>query len=99
MIISDQKEFVFVHVYKTAGTSVTAALIKYANLRYRLVDDFYLTKNVIRLLGKVFHNREFKNKFFSPLQKHSSTKDIMNYMGEDRYNKCYKFTFVRNSWD
>lgn len=102
MIISDSKKFIFIHIYKTAGTSVSTSLIKYANFRQRVAEDFFITKNLFSalnlVLGKV--NRTKPRQWGAGLQnKHASANDIKEFMGAEKYDDYFKFAFVRNSWD
>ncbi len=54
--------FIFIHINKTAGTSITKA---------------------IKL----------------PKRRHLSAKEVIEIVGKERWEKSYKFTFVRNPWD
>lgn len=100
MIISDSKKFIFIHIYKTAGTSVAATLIKHANFMQRVSEDVFVTKKIFSalnlILGKVNITRQWGTGLGN---KHASANDIREFMGSDKYDDYFKFAFVRNSWD
>jgi hypothetical protein len=58
MIISDNKEFIFFHLYKTAGTSLSQILKKYSNPNHS--DKHYKVGDFIKIMG-----REKYDKFFT----------------------------------
>lgn len=63
---SDTLQFIFVHIYKTGGTSVEHALRQYAHL---------------------------------PNVKHQVAHKIRRNLGEEKFDKYFKFSIVRNPWD
>jgi len=88
MLLSDSKRFVFVHVQKTAGTSITAALRPYANHNKR-------TKlgSSLRLFGLPRDYRKYK------FRTHAALRDVQRRMPESLFSSYFKFAFVRNPWD
>lgn len=87
MLISEKHKFLFVHVYKTAGDSITSALLPYANSSVKLI----LHKALKRFGVVVFDPR--------PYRKHAFASEIISMMGRERYNSYFSFAFVRNPWD
>ena len=88
MIISHSKKFIFVHIQKTAGTSITRHL------------DKYITYQDLLLGGTEFGeklNKLYKERF--NLHKHSYAQKIKEIMGEDVWNDYFSFSFVRNPYD
>jgi hypothetical protein len=86
MIVNRSHGFVFVHVPKTAGTSVTALLS-----RYTRIGDAEI--------GGSSHGEEvqpFVEKRFG-LHKHSTAAEIKNVLGEE-YSTFFSFAFVRNPY-
>ena len=90
MLISDSKNFIFIHNYKVAGSSVGKALDPYSNT--------YRRKNnvVIRALQSV-HVLPGHYPFKYPF--HITARELKAKMGVGIFNSYYKFGFVRNPWD
>lgn len=87
-LISNSKQYIFVHLYKCAGTSIEKAL------------ENSLEWNDI-LLGSTSYGEEIQviyRKKFS-LTKHSNAQTIRNVVGNEVWNKYYKFSFVRHPLD
>ena len=86
MLISKKKKFIFLHIYKTAGTSISKYLEKYDD-SYNL---YYFIKS-IALRNTTLHNK------LCP--KHVNALTIKRTVGDKIYNDYFKFCFVRNPWD
>lgn len=56
------RNYVFIHINKTAGTSI------------------------VDVIGK-------------PFRKHLTVKDVINVIGQQKWDQAYKFTVIRNPWD
>jgi hypothetical protein len=88
MLISESRRFVFVHVQKTAGTSITEVLAPFA-LRptatrlNRLASD----------LGLV---RDWRRHHF---RIHAPLRQAERILPQEVFESFYKFAFVRNPWD
>lgn len=87
MLISDNKRFVFVHIAKTAGTSIRGCLEPYAMARpgklYSLLRQFDLP-------------RDYRRYRF---RRHDSLSIAERKMPARLYHSYTKFAFVRNPWD
>lgn len=88
MLFSDSKRFVFIHVQKTAGTSVGAALRPYANAEKRSKLGSFL-----RLFDFPRDYRRYK------FRTHASLRDVQRKLPAEVFNGYFKFAFVRNPWD
>ena len=99
MIISNRKKFIFVHIYKIAGTSVTSALIKYARFRERLAGEFFISRKFVSSINRLFHLHDRGNQWINGLHKHANAQEIRDYCGLSIFESYYKFAFVRNPWD
>lgn len=88
MLISDQKEFVFVHVAKTAGTSIRAALKPYSVQAPN--SKFY---SFLRLFDLPKDYRRFK------FPRHAFLSAAHRKLPPDIYQNYFKFAVVRNPWD
>ena len=87
MLISYKHKFIFVHVYKVAGTSITKALEGFCH-KPNLILHF------LKRLGIKQNNHEY-----STLHSHSTAIEIKNNLPEHVFNTFFKFAFVRNPWD
>lgn len=90
MILSHEKKFIFIHIYKVAGTSVRRALEKYNNLSK---EDFPLTANIKFWIGDRF------NFLSQHAINHIKASEVKNLLPAKIYNEYFKFSFVRNPWD
>jgi len=88
MIISNSHKFIFVHVMKTAGTSVSAAI------------DPCLRWNDVAIGGTRFGEQiqpPFRERF--GLHKHSTACEIRALVGADIWSAYFTFTVVRHPYD
>jgi hypothetical protein len=89
-IVSSARNFVFVHVYKNAGTSITQILKPYDDVAPRL--DACLRR--CRWISESgLHIGRFH--FFC---NHASAAEIRGELGADRFDTMFSFGFVRNPW-
>jgi hypothetical protein len=87
MIISHSRKFVFIHIHKTAGESISEALVP------------FLGRGDV-LLGTTFRG-EIANAWYDHrhgLQKHSGVRKAKGYLG-DAWDDYLKFSFVRDPFD
>lgn len=90
MLISHKRKFIFVHIYKNAGTSITSALRPYAagNLMYKGG----------RLLKK--YNLPVPSRFDPrPFETHITASGMIRKMGRETFDSFFSFAIVRNPWD
>ncbi|HRK69086.1 MAG TPA: hypothetical protein PKY73_16140 [Hyphomonas sp.] len=94
-LISRERKFIFIHIYKVAGTSVNDAIEKY--------EEWYRLKKAARFLWRFTFLRAprfrealgLKNQY--PLLDHAHARDIKPLVPD--FDKYFKFCFVRNPWD
>ena len=88
MIISHSRKFVFVHIHKTAGETVTHALLPYLG-RTDLVLGGTKLGNLRNLYYRRTHN----------VAKHSSAPRIRTFIGGTAWESYFSFAFVRDPID
>jgi hypothetical protein len=89
MLISYSHKFLFVHLYKTAGNSITSALEPYAYRpgSWRLTNWPTWLSTPPRLLIR------------EKPPKHASAADLRELIPGEVFETFFKFAFVRNPWD
>ena len=87
MFICTSLALIFVHIYKTGGTSVTQALeAHFGPLGRRLHRS-----------GRCWHGLAFRGAFHK-LAQHCTAREIRDQLPDDLFAHCFKFAFVRNPW-
>jgi hypothetical protein len=84
-MISTKNNFLFIHVPKTGGNSISRALEKYS-------DD------KIICFGKNIENFDVTNDYYYTT-KHTTLSHYKEILDEDLYNDLYKFCVIRNPWE
>ncbi|MCU0536474.1 MAG: sulfotransferase family protein [Hydrococcus sp. Prado102] len=91
--ISFDRKFIFVHISKVAGVSIANAITKYCyqvsiinKIAWRLHLPFVGAE---RKLDRLLYHR----------WGHAYASELKEFLGEEEYNKFFKFAFVRNPFD
>jgi len=89
MLLSNKYRFLFVHIAKTGGTSVRAALMPY---RWRDPSYYpqWLCSKVSGLMG---------HRVVAKFPRHAKLIAAQEMLPRDYFNDLFKFVFVRNPWD
>lgn len=95
MLISYSHRFIFVHIYKVAGTSIADSLGRYTA---KGVDRHSPAMRFLRTLGvhRLVPRRRLRK---TRAQRHSTAREIREHLPAEVFNGFYKFAFVRNPWD
>lgn len=89
MLLSNRYNFLFVHIAKTGGTSVRAAL---KSLQWK--DPYYAAQFICSRLSHLTHHR-----IASKLPRHAKIICAQEMLPHDFFAGLFKFAFVRNPWD
>ena len=89
MLLSPKYRFLFVHIAKTGGTSVRAALER---LRWR--DPWYYPMFLCSRLSHLSGHR-----IATKLPRHAKVIAAQELLPKDYFDALFKFAFVRNPWD
>jgi len=87
MIVSEKRQFVFVHIYKTAGTSIKRVVRQYAMEPWQ-----HGANSVLKRIGA----RQFKP---GNRGDHDNASDLIDEIGRREFDQLFSFAFVRNPWD
>ncbi len=87
-IINNSKKFIFVHVPKAAGTSVTNALSQYTTYKDLEIGGTHFGESL-----QPAYQRRFG------LSKHTPASGIRSVIGQETWREMFKFSIVRNPYD
>ena len=92
MLLSRDRQFLFIHIPKTAGTSIRTILSRHACQpelfwENRLLSAVGINVNVV---GPWWRKR---------LRPHCSSGDVQRHLPAEVFDRLFKFAFVRNPWD
>ena len=88
MIINHSHKFIFVHVPKAAGTTVTSTLSTLTRYCDQEIGGTSLGEAV-----QPYFNRRFG------LRKHATASEIIKVIGAEKWNDYFSFSFVRNPFE
>lgn len=86
MLISRKHKFIFIHIYKNAGSSITSALLPFAK-----EDGVQPADRNHAAVSEPFNPQ--------PYHIHVSAADLVANMGGEEFSKYFSFAIVRNPWD
>jgi len=90
MLISRKHKFLFVHVYKNAGMSISKGLSPFAVSRYQ--------RETVRVLKQMRLPCPMRWDP-TPYETHATASDLISLMGRAEFNSFFSFAVVRNPWD
>lgn len=86
MIISHSKKFIFIHIFKTGGTSVTNVFLPYARFIEKISTYWPYSRYLIIRINNKFNLSIKGNKWINGLHKHSKASVVKDYLGR-KYDK------------
>lgn len=89
MLLSNRHNFLYVHIAKTGGTSVRAAL---KSVQWK--DPYYLAQFLCSRLSHLTGHR-----IAAKLPRHAKIICAQEMLPQDFFAGLFKFAFVRNPWD
>jgi len=87
MIVSNSRKFVFVHIFKTAGTSIKRAIRRYAMPTWHEGANFVFKRIGVPQFGPPSRGDHFR------------ATDLIGEIGHEQFDRMFSFAFVRNPWD
>ena len=89
MLLSHSKQFLFIHIAKTGGTSIREALSPY-RWGHRYAAAQFISNKMSQFCG---------HKIGSRFPRHSRIIAAKEMLPEEYFNGLFKFSVVRNPWD
>jgi len=89
MVISNKYKFLFVHIAKTAGTSIRSTLE-----RYRWRDPLFAAQFICSRISHLTGHR-----IGCKIPRHAKVIAAYEMLPRDVFDSLFKFAFVRNPWD
>ena len=87
MIVCDEPKFVFVHIFKTAGTSVKRSLRRFAMPAWQEWGNVVLKRIGVPQFGPPRY------------PDHMRASELIAQIGAEQFSQYFSFAFVRNPWD
>jgi Sulfotransferase family len=99
MLISHRHKFVFVHIYKTGGTSIVDALLPHVRFIDQFASRYALTRAFTNAINRTFDLYDQGNRWITGISKHGTARELRDWLGPERFAEYFSFSFVRNPWD
>lgn len=99
LIISNKHRYIFFHLPKNAGTSVSNKLFEKENFLFLKKAGIYLLRaigNKKSAYNFYFCNEKYK---FILFNSHSSVKEVQNIIHHQTFDNYHKFAIIRNPYD
>lgn len=87
MIISNSRQFIFIHVTKAAGTSITAALVPTIQWNDLVLGGFPFGERI---------QPHYQERY--GVYKHSTARQVLEMVGSDLWEQYFTFSFVRHPY-
>lgn len=97
MLLSHKHKFIFIHIFKTAGTSVSSQLAYHSRVIDFLAYGSWPTVKLVNIFNVVMKRKGME--LLTGFKKHATALDIKNALPDSLFHSYFKFAFVRNPWD
>jgi hypothetical protein len=91
MLISHKHHFIFIHIYKNAGTSISAALLPFAVYNRAHLLAVKLAERYGSPLPEGLNPH--------PMAGHVHAQKVIETLGQEKFDSYFSFAIVRNPWD
>ncbi|KAA3608641.1 MAG: hypothetical protein DWQ01_11090 [Planctomycetota bacterium] len=99
MLLSHKKNFVFVHIFKTAGTSVTKVFRPHARWIDRVAHGRGRVKSLIKAGNRLAGLQHNGMRHITGFHKFATARQVRQKMGAEAFDRMFSFAFVRNPFD
>ena len=97
MLISYKHKFIFIHIFKTAGTSISVRLAPHSRLIDALIYGHWSTRKFFNALNILLNRKS--TEFLTGFKPHATAMEAKQKLPPSIYDEFFKFAFVRNPWD
>lgn len=100
MLISNQYRFIFVHVHKVGGQSLTNALMPFAAAGWqRAMNRVFPYRYQLKVFTKLRQKSRNRITFYpQPARDHIRGPELRELIGHETFDNYFSFAFVRNPW-
>ncbi len=99
MLLSHSNKFIFIHIFKTAGSSVRNEFVDYSRFIDKLAYKYKLSKFILNRINKLMGWLNDGMVQFTGFSKHATASEIKTGLPSNIFDDYFKFIFVRNPYD